>query len=51
MGKIVAVLLMAALIVPLAVNAPAIATHIDAIFTATESAPASPPLMYAGIRG
>jgi hypothetical protein len=47
MGKIVAVLLMAALAIPLASNAPAI----DAIFTDTSASATTPPLMYAGIRG
>lgn len=51
MREIVAVLLIAALALPLAANAPGIANQIDAIFTDAGAAPVSPPLMYAGIRG
>lgn len=49
MREIVAVLLVAALALQFAAKAPVIAGQIDAIFAGT--APVSPPLMYAGIRG
>ncbi len=51
MREIVAVLLVAALALQFVANAPVIAGKIDAIFTGAGTAPMSPPLMYAGIRG